>query len=72
MQASPDKSARQAATFNALVDAPRAIVKKPMAVYIENVYEEGDFALRRAQNYAGLGIGTWSPGHILPQIVGKR
>jgi len=30
--------------------AAKAIVKKPVAVYIEKVYEEGDFA--------GLGIGT--------------
>ena len=30
--------------------AARALVKKPVAVYIEKVYEEGDFA--------GLGIGT--------------
>jgi len=30
--------------------AATAIVKKPVAVYIEKVYEEGDFA--------GLGIGT--------------
>ena len=28
----------------------KAIVKKPVAVYIEKVYEEGDFS--------GLGIGT--------------
>ena len=32
-------------------DAPaKAIVKEPVAVYVEKVYEEGDFA--------GLGIGT--------------
>jgi hypothetical protein len=31
-------------------DAAKAIVKKPVAVYVEKVYEEGDFA--------GLGIGT--------------
>jgi len=30
--------------------AAKAIVKKPMAVYVEKVYEEG--------NFAGLGIGT--------------
>lgn len=51
-----------AATFNIFVDADAksptlrslgeegAIVKKPMAVHIEKVYEEGDFT--------GLGIGT--------------
>ena len=39
-----------AATFNTFVDAPKAIVKKPVAVYAEKVYEEG--------NLAGLGIGT--------------
>ena len=39
-----------AATFNTFVDSAKAIVKKPVAVYIEKVYEEGDFV--------GLGIGT--------------
>jgi hypothetical protein len=31
-------------------EAAKVIVKKPVAVYIEKVYEEGDFSL--------LGIGT--------------
>lgn len=63
---SGDPLAIPAATFNTFVDAAqdflrrqdqqavdataKAIVKKPVAVYIEKVYDEGDFA--------GLGIGT--------------
>ena len=31
-------------------DTAKAIVKKPIAAYVEKVYEEG--------NFAGLGIGT--------------
>ena len=46
------------ATYNAVIAAVKAIVKKPITVYIEKVYEEGSFALRRAQDYAGLRIGT--------------
>ena len=41
-----------AQTFNTFEDAAAkaVVVKKPPAVYIEKVYEEG--------NFAGLGIGT--------------
>jgi len=39
-----------APTFNTFVYAAKAIVKKTVAVYIEKVYDEG--------NFAGLGIGT--------------
>jgi hypothetical protein len=34
-----------------MTPAAKAIVKKPVAVYVEKVYEEGDFA--------GLGIGSY-------------
>ena len=37
-----------ARTFNTFVDAAaKAIVKRPLAVYIEKVYEEGKFAALR-------------------------
>ena len=39
-----------AATFDSMVDAAAAIVKKPIAPYVEKVYEEGSFA--------GQAIGT--------------
>ena len=32
-----------ATTFNTFVDAAKAIVKKPVAVYVKKVYEEGNF-----------------------------
>jgi len=39
-----------ALTFNVFVAAAKAIVKKPMAEYLEKVYDKGDFGL--------LGIGA--------------
>ena len=39
-----------AATFKTFIAAAKALVKRPVAVYVENVYKEG--------NFAGLGIGT--------------
>ena len=39
-----------ATTLRTFAGSAKAIVKKPVAVYIDKVYEEGDFA--------GLGIGT--------------
>ena len=39
-----DPLAIPGATFNTFVDAaPKAIVKVPVAAYVEKVYEEGDF-----------------------------
>ena len=37
-------------TFNTFIDAAKALVKVPQAVYVEKVYEEGGFS--------GLEIGT--------------
>lgn len=46
-----DPLAIPAATFNTFVDAAaKMLVKRPVAAYIEKVYEVGDFSL--------LGIGT--------------
>ena len=46
-----DPLAIPAGTFNTFVDAAaKAIVKVPVAAYVEKVYEEADFA--------ALGIGT--------------
>ena len=39
-----------AATFNTFIATAKALVKRPVAVYAEKVYKEG--------NFAGLGIGT--------------
>ena len=40
-----DPLAIPAATFNTFVDAAKAFVKKPVAVYVEKVHEEGNFAV---------------------------
>ena len=43
-----DPLAIPAATFNGSVDAAKAIVQKPLGVYVEKAHDLGDFA--------GLGI----------------